>query len=150
MTDPTIRKATLQDVPQIVACIDAAYAPYFETIADLPPVSEGIDQDVMDNLAWVVEHDGSVAGVVICVENNRPKSIKLANLAVHPSHGGQGLGRQLIQHAEQAARDLGHSEMHLSTHMDMADTQRLYLKLGWKELEREGATVMMKKSLASD
>ena len=99
---------------------------------------------------WVVEHDGSVAGVVICVENNRPKSIKLANLAVHPGHGGQGLGRQLIQHAEQAARDLGHSEMHLNTHKDMADTQRLYLKLGWKELEREGATVMMKKSLASD
>ena len=150
MTDPTIRKATLEDVPQIVACIDAAYAPYIKTIANLPPVSESIDLDVVDNLVWVVEDDGAIAGVVVCVEQTQPRAMKLANLAVHPSQGGKGLGGKLIRHAEQSARELGYVEMQLNTHKDMTDTQRLYFRLGWQELARDGATVTMKKSLFSD
>ena len=44
-------------MPAIVDCIDAAYDRYQGVIADLPPVSQGIDQDIAENDVWVIETD---------------------------------------------------------------------------------------------
>jgi len=145
MTEATIRKARLADVPQIIACIDAAYAGYTDTIDGLPAVSEGLDEDVRSNQVWLIDQDNSAVGVVVLVVGEG--RIKLANLAVHPAHGSNGLGRKLIQHAEQISREQGFKEIHLNTHSEMTATQRLYLRLGWRETGRDGATVMMTKSL---
>lgn len=145
MTEVAIRRATLQDVPQIVACVDAAYATYRDTIADLPAVSEGLDEDVKSNQVWIAELDSSIIGVVVLVAGDN--SIKLANLAVHPECGGQGIGKSLISHAEHVSRQQGFAEIKLNTHADMTGTQRLYQRLGWAETNRDGATVMMTKRL---
>ncbi len=74
--------------------------------------------------------------------------MKLANLAVHPDHGGQGgIGRRLIATCEAAARDLGAGEVRLNTHVDMPENVALYTRLGWQEVARRGTTVMMVKPL---
>ncbi|MEM7067478.1 MAG: hypothetical protein AAF478_01235 [Pseudomonadota bacterium] len=41
MTEIIIRKASLDDIDSLVACIDAAYAAFKERLPDLPAVSEG-------------------------------------------------------------------------------------------------------------
>ena len=87
---------------------------------------------------------GCVGQAVLVAAQN---SIKLANLAVHPSHGGKGLGKRLIDHAEQVSREQGFAALALNTHIEMSATQRLYKRLGWKETGRSGVTVMMSKDL---
>ncbi len=145
MTEPTLRQATLEDVPQIVACIDAAYECYANSIADLPPVSAGLDEDILTNQVWVMDLNGTALGILVLVVADG--FMKLANLAVHPDHGGKGLGGALIKHAEQEAYEQGFFEMRLNTHSDMTSTQRLYQRLGWKETGRNGTTVTMNKTL---
>lgn len=147
MTDTSLRKANLQDVPGIVDCIDAAYNRYRDVIADLPPVSEGIEEDIQDNQVWVVETDGQLAGVLVLVVPDDAGFIKLANVAVHPNHGGKGLGRLLIDQAISASRELGFGEIRLNTHTSMADNIGLYEHLGWQEIGRSETTVSMSRKI---
>jgi ribosomal protein S18 acetylase RimI-like enzyme len=126
-------------------CIDAAYAQYAERIADMPLVSDGCAEDIANNHVWVaVQDDNIVAGLVLIAGDG---FMKLANLAVHPDHGGKGLGRKLVELSECAAEQQGYSEMRLNTHVDMPENVRLYQHLGWSEVSRSNNTVSMKKRL---
>jgi ribosomal protein S18 acetylase RimI-like enzyme len=145
MTGTSLRKAELQDVPGIVACIDAAYARYRGEIDALPPVSEGVDQDIAENQVWVVEQDGAVAGVLVLVTCEN--FIKLANVAVHPNQSGKGLGRRLIDHAVETSQMQEFGEIRLNTHAEMTDNIALYQHLGWHETERSGSTVTMSRKI---
>ncbi|MCJ8309177.1 MAG: GNAT family N-acetyltransferase [Rhizobiaceae bacterium] len=147
MTGISLRKATLQDVPDIVACIDAAYARYRDKIADLPPVSDGVEEDIRDNQVWVIETDGDLAGVLVLVAASGADFIKLANVAVHPDHGGKGLGRALIDHAIATCKDQGFDEIRLNTHAAMTDNIGLYQHLGWHEIGRSETTVSMSRKI---
>ena len=147
MTDTSIRKARLQDVPDIVACIDAAYERYRQVIADLPPVSAGIKEDITENQVWVVESDGALAGVLVLVVPTGEDFIKLANIAVHPDHGGKGLGRLLIDQAIATSRAQGFGEIRLNTHTAMSDNLGLYEHLGWEEIGRSATTVSMSRKI---
>jgi len=142
---PTIRPAEATDARALAACIDAAYAQYADRISDLPSVSDGCAEDIANNQVWVaVQGDNLVAGLVLIAGDG---VMKLANLAVHPDHGGMGLGRKLIELAENEAKRQGFSEMHLNTHVDMPENVRLYQHLGWAEISRNNNTVSMKKQL---
>lgn len=145
MSEWEIRKAKSKEELQIVACITQAYAPYRNSIADLPPVAEGIADDMENNHVWVVVSADMVIGVLILVAT--PPKLKLANLAVHPGYGGKGVGKALISHAERCARELQCSQIDLNTHADMAGNINLYQRLGWQVTARQGKTVSMSKSL---
>ncbi len=145
MSKSLIRLANPSDAGGLAACIDAAYARYGEHIADLPAVSAGIGEDIADNQVWVMQEAGSVvAGLVLVAQ---PDHLKLANLAVHPAHGGKGIGRQLIALAEQEAVRQGYREMRLVTHVSMPENVALYSHLGWEETARTGNSVLMRKRL---
>ena len=73
--------------------------------------------------------------------------LRLANVAVHPGHRGDGLGRALIALAEREALQQGYREMRLNTHALMPDNVWLYRRLGWQESERTGNRVSMKKAV---
>ena len=73
--------------------------------------------------------------------------MKLANVAVHPDHGGKGLGRKLMALSEGEARKQGYCEMRLNTHVEMPKNARFYVRLGWEETARTGNTVSMRKLL---
>ena len=147
MTGTSIRKANLQDVPAIVDCIDAAYDRYLGVIADLPPVSQGVDQDIAENDVWVVETDDALAGVLVLVVPDGADFIKLANVAVHPGHGGKGLGRLLIDKAVARAKQQGFGEIRLNTHAAMTDNVGLYEHLGWRVIGRSETTVSMSRKI---
>ena len=146
--NPIIRPAQATDAHVLAACIDAAYAQYAERISDMPLVSDGCAEDIANNQVWVaVQGDEVVAGLVLIASDG---FIKLANLAVHPDHGGKGLGRKLIELSEREAKRQGSSEMRLNTHVDMPENVRLYEHMGWAEVSRSDNTVSMEKYLPND
>ena len=140
-----IRRAKDGDAEALIRCIDAAYAPYQERLEDLPPVSEGISQDIRTHCVWVAELHGSVVGGLVLIL--REEFALLANIAVDPSASGLGLGRGLIECAEAESRRLGLREMRLSTHVGMPENVHLYEHLGWRESGRSGSKVHMVKRL---
>ena len=140
-----IRPATLADVDGLKAAIVAAYAPFAEQGIGLPPVAEGLEDDVQNNHVWVADDRGIILGGVVLVLKDG--HAHLANLAVHPDWAGQGLGRDLIDTVLHAAKAAGHENIVLTTHVDMAATIAFYAKLGWTELWREDDKVRMTTSL---
>jgi ribosomal protein S18 acetylase RimI-like enzyme len=131
-----LRGATEGDVAGLTECLAAAYAPFHDL--GLPPVTEGIADDIRDHNVWVALVDGVVRGGIVLVLGPRAH---IANLAVHPDAGGLGLGRALIDRATDAAAAAGHQSIELATHIDMTATQAFYRKLGWTETGREGNKV---------
>ncbi|MEM9685039.1 MAG: GNAT family N-acetyltransferase [Pseudomonadota bacterium] len=140
-----IRRARLPDAAALAACIDAAYARYAARISDLPAVSDGCAEDIAENQVWVAVCGNDVVAGLVLVPDDR--FLKLANVAVHPDHGGRGLGRVLVEHANAEASRQGYRELRLRTHVDMPDNLRFYAGLGWEEIERRENTVTMRKQL---
>lgn len=143
-----IRKAMLPDAEAVAKCVDAAYARYADRIIDLPPVSDGCADEIRRDRVWVAIQNDEIAGALFLVPQDG--FMKLANLAVHPKHGGNRLGTELITFSKQEAIKQGYSEMRLNTHALMPENVTLYKKLGWIEFSRNGNTVSLKKGLSTD
>ena len=137
-----VRRATIEDVARFTTVLEAAYAP-FQALG-LPPVTEGIAEDIRDHNVWVADIDGTVQGGIVLVLG---RQAHIANLAVHPDAGGHGIGQALIAKASEAAAAAGHDIIHLATHAKMTTTQGFYRKLGWEEAGREGKKVYFQKQL---
>ena len=58
------------------------------------------------------------------------------NVAVSPEAQGAGLGRRLMEFAEQQARARGISRMTLYTHEVMTENLAIYAHLGYRETSR--------------
>ena len=141
----TVRRAEPGDAPALAACIDAAYARYAARISDLPPVSEGIAEEIAQHQVWVAEIDGVIVGGLVLVAFEG--FMQLANVAVHPDHTGAGLGRELISLAESEALAHGYRELRLTTHVEMPESIALYRHLGWEKAGEDGNKVFMAKAL---
>jgi len=140
-----LRPAVVEDAPALTACIDAAYQGYRNAGIDLPPVADGIAEDIRDNHAWVAEDaQGIVGGAVLIVT---AEAAKMANVAVHPNRAGQGIGRLLMDCVLDAAEALGHSRITLVTHRDMPDNIALYEHLGFTVDSHDGAKIHMTRPL---
>ena len=74
------------------------------------------------------------------------------NVAVHPDHRGEGLGRALLDLAEAEARRAGFASVYLYTHEKMTENLALYSKIGYVEYDRRRergfSRVYMRKPLA--
>ncbi|SLN57853.1 putative acetyltransferase [Roseovarius litorisediminis] len=124
-----LRIARNHDSPALIAVIDAEYARYREAGIALPPVSEGIPDDIRNNWVCVAcDGDDLIGGVIVSLAGEKPW---LMNLAVHPRRAGRGVGKALIHAAIGTARQAGHHELRLSTHVDMPENVALYRHLGW-------------------
>ncbi|MEO1640298.1 MAG: GNAT family N-acetyltransferase [Pseudomonadota bacterium] len=130
-----IRRATPADAKALRGVVEAAYAPF--VALDLPPVADGLDDDIATHNVWVAD-GGTVIGGIVVVQG---VDAHIANLAVHPDAGGRGIGQALIAQACDAARAAGHDTIHLATHIKMTGTQAFYHKLGWEEGRQEGNKV---------
>ena len=138
----------MSDAGGLAACIDAAYAKYRSRIVDMPAVSENCAEEIENHLVWVAIVDDSIVGGLFLIPCDG--YMKLANLAVHPTYGGQGIGGKLMALAEQTAKEQGLFEMRLNTHVAMPENVALYMHLGWKETARGGNTVSMSKWLEAE
>jgi ribosomal protein S18 acetylase RimI-like enzyme len=130
-----LRPATEADVPRLTALVHAAYGHYVERIGGPPgPMTEDYADVVRRYQVTVAECDGEIAGLVVTGVDD--EGFVIANVAVDPSHQGGGVGRALLQHAEQAARHAGFDSVYLYTHERMTENIALYTRIGYVEYDR--------------
>lgn len=115
--------------------MDAAYNRYVERIGRPPgPMSEDYARVVRSYDVTVAEHDGEIAGLVVLDVTD--EGFLIANVAVDPLHQGSGIGRTLLEHAEEAARRQGFDSIYLYTHERMTENIALYSRIGYVEYDR--------------
>ena len=97
----------------------------------------------------VAELGGEVVGLVVLGIDD--EGFVLDNVAVDPARQGSGIGRALLEHAEQAARRAGYDSIYLYTHELMIENIALYERIGYVEYDRRredwAARVFMRKQL---
>ncbi len=139
MADPLIlRRAVPSDAQDLTRVVADAFQAMPEL--DAAMLTDGLDQDITDHMAWVAELSGQIVGGIILIMGDVPQ---ITILAVDPTIKGQGLGRKLVAQTVQAARDAGRKNMRLTTHKDMTGTRAFYDRLGWSVAGQDGDKVYM-------
>ena len=129
----SLRRATAADLPAIKAVIDAAYARYLTRMDKPPaPMFRVYGPSVEAGTTWVT---GSPITAVLTLYP-RDDHMYVENIAVDPSAQGRGLGRALMEFAEQEAARRKLSRMALVTNEAMTENQAIYARLGYVEIER--------------
>jgi GNAT superfamily N-acetyltransferase len=127
------RRATAADVPRVHGVIAAAYAKYRTRMERLPaPMLRDYAGPVEQGLVWVI--GDPVAGLIVLIPE--PDSLLIENVAVNPDAQGTGLGRQLMEFAEQEAARRRLTRVRLYTHEVMTESQAVYARLGYREDQR--------------
>ncbi|MGK3939716.1 GNAT family N-acetyltransferase [Streptomyces caeruleatus] len=140
---------TRLDEGQLADCVDELAELLVDTVDGGASIGFLAPMDRAAALAWWKERVGAVAaghlavwaaydgrravGTVGLAFPDKPNSrhrAELVKLMVHRDARGQGLGRRLLDTAEQAARSAGITLLHLDTETD-SPAERLYGSAGW-------------------
>ena len=130
---PGLRRATADDLPATRAVIHATYAKYLPRM-DKPPAPMLRDYGPSVE-AGTTRVTGSPVTAVLTL-CPRDDHLYVENIAVDPSAQGRGLGRALMEFAEQEAARRRLNRMALVTHEAMTENQAIYARLGYVEIER--------------
>ena len=138
MTPPRswlLRPAREADAGPLAALVDDAYGHYVERLGMPPgPMREDYAAVIRTRNVTLAESEGALVGVIVLGVGEQGFTIE--NVAVHPSRQGEGLGRALLELAEEEARGRGFDAIHLYTHEKMAENLALYERIGYVEYER--------------
>jgi GNAT superfamily N-acetyltransferase len=127
------RKATAADLPAVREVISAAYGKYLSRMDRLPaPLLRDYGPAIEAGELWVT--GDPVTGLISLSRDG--DSLLIENIAVHPSAQGTGLGRQLMEFAEQQAGQQELGRLTLYTHEVMTENQAIYAHLGYREVTR--------------
>lgn len=130
-----VRSATPNDAAGAAACIHAAYKHYVDRNGKVPgPMLDDYDELISDEDVTIVERAGEIVAVLLVREGS--EGFLLDNIAVLPICQGTGLGRHLLELAEDKARDAGHDSIYLYTQEVMTENQALYERIGYVEYAR--------------
>ncbi|MBT9385722.1 GNAT family N-acetyltransferase [Pseudooceanicola sp. CBS1P-1] len=130
-----IRLATSADLPEVGTIVSAAYTPWIEKIGQRPgPLTDDYAALIAEGRVHVLDEGAEVLGFVVLVPQGA--AMLLDNVAVAPQTQGRGIGRLLMQFAEDQARAAGLTTMRLYTHVRMDTNIALYTRLGYGETRR--------------
>jgi ribosomal protein S18 acetylase RimI-like enzyme len=131
----SLRPATAEDVPRLTELVHAAYGHYLERLGRPPrPMTDDYAEVVRNEDVTVAEDGGEIVGLIVL--GTTEEGFLVDNVAVDPSHRGRGIGRALLEHAEDAARRAGFDSIYLFTHERMTENLELYAKIGYVEYAR--------------
>jgi len=128
-----LRQASEADLPSIQRVITAAYHRYL-TRMDRPPAPLLRDyrRAVEAGAVWVT--GSPVIGLISLAQSD--DMILIENVAVHPDRQGNGLGRRLMEFAEEQARRHQIGRLALYTNEVMTENQAIYARLGYRVIDR--------------
>ncbi|MBR6338041.1 MAG: GNAT family N-acetyltransferase [Ruminococcus sp.] len=100
---------------------------------------EGFIRDCADQFFLAAEDNGKIIGF-LCLKKTGNATVELAVMGVMKKHHRNGVGRELVEKAKEAAKAQGYEFMQVKTvKMGMYDdydrTNRFYISCGFKELE---------------
>ena len=133
----SVRPARPEEADAISDLVQRAYGHYVERIGRRPsPMDADYERLATAGELWTLEE---TAGVVLLREDDGHMLVD--NLAVEPKRQGTGLGRRLLEFAEDESRRRGLGELRLYTNLAMTENIALYTRLGWEAFDRrlEGA-----------
>jgi ribosomal protein S18 acetylase RimI-like enzyme len=131
----SLRPATPADLPRLTELVRAAYEHYVERLGGPPrPMTDDYADVVRNAQVTVATRDGEIAGLIVLRVTT--EGFLVDNVAVDPSHQGVGVGRALLEHAEDAARRAGYDSVYLYTHERMTENLALYSRIGYVEYDR--------------
>jgi putative acetyltransferase len=139
VADMVIREARADDVPAVRQLFeeyadslgfDLSFQEFERELADLP----GEYAPPTGRLLLAVTEEGDAVACV-AVHKLDGRTCEMKRLYVRPEFRGTGLGRRLARAAIDAAREIGYERMRLDTVPSMAEAQRLYESLGFREIE---------------
>ncbi len=144
------RAALLEDAKTIRALVRAAYAKWVPVIDREPkPMSADYEHAVREHDFALLCIGEEVTGLIETM--TRDDHLWVENVAVSPAYQGMGMGRRLLQHAEEVARQSGLTKLSLLTNEAFEANVILYEKLGYivtrKEPFMDGTTLYMSKTL---
>jgi ribosomal protein S18 acetylase RimI-like enzyme len=131
-----IRQATAQDETQIRECAEKAYERYVQLIGrkPAPMVADFTSQIAKGEVFLAMDNQGEFQGFIIFYTEEG--HILLENVAVLPRAAGCGVGKELINFCENAARERGLDAVKLYTNEKMTENLSIYSKLGYAEVGR--------------
>lgn len=131
----SIREAAPADIARVRRIVDQAYDKYVPRIGGRPgPMLDDYALRQAEGTLWVLEEDGTIAGIVVLI--GKADHLLIDNIAVAPDRQGKGLGRMLLDFAAAEAARRSYREMRLYTHARMTENFELYRRLGWQEYAR--------------
>jgi ribosomal protein S18 acetylase RimI-like enzyme len=132
---PLIRKATAEDTARIGAIARAAYAKYVPRIGrEPPPMVADFAAEVAAGHVAVIATAEAVDGYMIAWPET--DAYLVDNIAIDPARQGEGLGRQLIDHAVGEARRRRLPAIRLYTNAAMTENLSMYAHMGFVETHR--------------
>lgn len=145
-----MRKALPEDAAAVRDLTCTAYAKWVPVIGREPmPMLADYDRAVREHRIDLLTLDGTLAALIETIDKG--DHLLIENLAVAPPFQGRGLGRRLLGHAEDLARELGRAELRLYTNKRMEANIALYQRAFYR-IDREvafmnGFTIHMSKRL---
>jgi GNAT superfamily N-acetyltransferase len=95
------------------------------------PDEQVIQSYLSRSIGYLLEIESSVIGVYVLLPT-RPQIIELVNVVVAESMQGKGLGKQLVLHAIETARQLGYKTIEVGTGNPGIKQIGLYQKCGFR------------------
>lgn len=139
-----MRFINLREQPQAIATVAPWH--YAEWHALFPEKSQtdfaedlalSLRGDAIPQTWLLLDENGAIVGtgslLLQDMAINQHLSPWLANIYVHPTQRGRGLGKQIVQHVMAQAVALGVQTLYLFTE----DQQAFYEKLGWQLIEQQ-------------
>jgi ribosomal protein S18 acetylase RimI-like enzyme len=131
----SFRPATGADVAKVAELVNAAYGHYVERLGMLPrPMTDDYAEVIANQRVTVAESHGNIMGVIVLTVDD--EGCRIDNVAVEPSHRGEGIGRALLEFAEAEAQRMGFDSIHLYTHEKMTENLAMYARIGYVEYDR--------------
>jgi ribosomal protein S18 acetylase RimI-like enzyme len=145
-------RATSRDADRVRRLVRDAYAQWVPVIGREPmPMRADYAQAIREHDIDLLFVDARLLALIEVIP--RPDHLFIENIAVAPEHQGQGLGRRLLRHAEQKARDSQLAKLCLLTNQAFEANIRFYESDGFHIDRTEpfaggGTTVYMSKVIA--
>jgi GNAT superfamily N-acetyltransferase len=132
-----IRPARPEDAEAVSVVARAAFKPYVGRLGDIEPWPMHVDygEKIAHGHTWVAEDAGVVVGLLVLEPHD--DHLLLDIIGIVPGHQGTGVGRRLLEVADEQAKALGLPEVRLYTNVVMTENLAYYPRNGYVETHRD-------------
>lgn len=126
-----IRRAQVQDAPDLFLCAVLAFRDYILQIDRTPgPMLEDYYEGIKQHTTFVAEIEDRIHGLIL-LKDGEEGVMWIDVLATDPTKAGQGIGRALLTYAQEYMISLGKTECRLYTHVAYGRTLSIYQRQGF-------------------